>query len=106
MTAKTILIIPIPWYRRDQYDRLQAACTDGHRLPAAYDKWLNAAQTGFEELSKKGRIVRKVDFDLDAFLAWCKLRGVNIDSRARQHFSSSIAIEAYKAEHPEITGID
>jgi hypothetical protein len=60
-------------------------------LSASYDQWLSNAEKGAEEFRLKGRDVRKIDLDVDAFLIWCKRRALDINSNACIEFVSEIA---------------
>lgn len=76
------------WYREDQYQRIRREMSDGHVLHDTYGEWLKASlqyEAGFKSAGK--RAVR-VDFDIDAFLAWCSALNLRPDNQARMRWGS------------------
>jgi hypothetical protein len=93
--------IGLPWYRRDIYSDLRKIFVDGHRLPPAYDQWLEDAEASFAQLQVYGGLVMKVHLDPRHFSFWCEKRHIPMDFRARQQFAMEMARE-HAAKVPSV----
>jgi len=86
----------IPWYRRADWSWIVAVMDDADRLPASYDAWLAKAEQVIQNVEREGGIAVKAHLDPDAFPAWCRERGLNVDARARMQYASWVAAEAHR----------
>jgi hypothetical protein len=84
--------IGFPWYRREVYQDLRQLFVDGDRLPAAYDQWLQTAQSGASQIEAQGGKIVKVYVDPRHFNYWCQKRQLPMDFRARQQFAAAMAL--------------
>lgn len=89
----------IPWYTRNNYNRILEVMEDRHALPPTYDQWLHRAEAVFEKLKDNGFAVYRVDIDPDSFVAWCRARGLNVDSNARTEFANEHADFLTRQKH-------
>lgn len=85
------------WIRREDYPRYLSLCVDAANLPPTHEKWLYAANKGVERLSRAGIEVFRVEVDLDEFVAWCRTKGLNVDSEARTSYANEIAATQLRA---------
>jgi hypothetical protein len=83
-----VSIVGIAWYKREDYERLKLLFTDGDKLHATYDDWLNGAERLLNQLRRDGQAFQKVYIDPDTFPGWCAARGLDVDAKARVRFSS------------------
>jgi hypothetical protein len=82
--------IGVPWFPRQGFDELRAVMTDGHAIPDTFAEWDRMAQARFKELKKThaGIRVQKVIMEKDSFLAFCKDRGLQPDTRGRAEYAA------------------
>ncbi len=83
--------VGLAWYKREDYGRILKIMEDADTLPATYDRWLKAAETGERELTSKGHVVVRAIIDPDEFVAWCAGHDLKVDSKARQAFAAEFA---------------
>jgi hypothetical protein len=88
--------IGMAWYDAADYPQILALMTDADRLPASYNEWLQRARNGEKELLAKGSVVIRAVIKPDAFCAWCALRGLKFDAKARTLFASEEAARQVK----------
>jgi hypothetical protein len=84
--------VGIIWYRREEdYVRLKGMYSDGDVLPDTFAEWLKTAKNTFDTLTLEGLDCVKVYIRGEAFRAWCKRKGFEMDSRARARYCSELA---------------
>jgi len=83
--------VGVPWFRRDDYNRVRDVMVDAHALPASFDVWLIHAENMWQEILRLGAVPIRIHIDVDRFLAWCKHRNTRPDCSARKTFASEIA---------------
>lgn len=86
-----IEIVGMVWYRREEYDSAIAVMADRAKLSTSYHVWLNNAETGEKRLRREGKTVVRAYIDPKTFPDWCRTRGLNIDSHARNRFAAEVA---------------
>lgn len=90
-----ITIVGIPWYEPSSYQQVTALMEDGHNLPATFEHFLVQAVSAENRLKGKGyRVVRAVIRPGD-FEAWCRSRGLNVNSDGRKQFASWTAAQVH-----------
>jgi hypothetical protein len=59
--------------------------SDRDQMESDYEEWRANAEVQVAGLRAQGQDVRKIDIELDEFVAWCKSKEVpvNADSRSR-----------------------
>ncbi len=95
MNHAQVQYVGFPWYKKRNYKKLMKIFTDSHLLHDSYEEWLDAAEEKFHSLVSQGLVVEKVDVDPTTFPAWCKARGLNIDSKARVEFANEFVARKY-----------
>ncbi len=85
------------WVKPEDWKRHVSLCVDGANLPTTYEKWRYGTEKAIDTFAKQGWEIVKVHVDLDEFAAWCKLKGLNIDSQARMGYANEIAAAQVRA---------
>lgn len=85
--------VGFPWYTREDYPRVLEVMADAARLPRTFDAWEAKAQQGVQAELDKGRIPVKAELKADLFVAWCQVRGLNVDSAGRLAWANEVARE-------------
>ncbi|WP_163370961.1 hypothetical protein [Endozoicomonas acroporae] len=96
MTTKPVYLMPVAWYKKEDYQRLKTIFDDGDQLHDRFEEWLHAAEQSIKLGTGKGYTVVQVNIDPDTFPEWCRSRGLNINSEARTKFINTIAAEQAK----------
>lgn len=76
------------WYQPNDYERLKQIFSDGDKLPATYEQWLQKAENGIAQLRRDGHVIVKVNLNPDTFIEWCRVRGLDVNSDSRRRFAS------------------
>lgn len=88
---RQIQILGMVWYKPEHFDRLMGMFEDRDKLHGTYAQWLAAAEHGYRLYSSQGTRVVRVCIDPDQFAEWCKAKGANLDSTARNAFVNEVA---------------
>jgi hypothetical protein len=80
--------IGIPWYRRDDYAAILDIMEDRELLPRTFDAWQKGAEEAVRDLVPPGVPWYRAHIDPKNFRAWCMLRGLKFDARARGEFAA------------------
>ena len=91
-------VIGVPWFKRDQYQRIQEVMADAHLLPSTFDKWLDRAEDLIKDIRRLGSRPLRVHIDPDVFAEWCRLQDCRPDGKARLEFARVIAEEQLSAQ--------
>jgi hypothetical protein len=87
--------IGLAWFDREQWQRLTEVVPDRSELDDTYDQWERSAKETMKNLRRSGQAVEKVPIRIEELLAWCTLRGVAPDGKARSQFASEILQRKY-----------
>lgn len=90
-TAEQPSIQAMVWYKEEHWDILKEMFTDGHMLPPSYQEWLKRAEAMQADAQAAGDAVIKVYIDPETFPAWCKEKGVEMNSEARSQLAIEVA---------------
>ena len=85
------LIAALPWYHRNDYPALLKLFNDPDEQGATYDLWLVHAEAIESQLRGAGFSVARIWIRPVPFAAWCKVRNVSPDQRARVTFATEAA---------------
>ena len=85
------------WVKQADWARYVTLCIDRSNLPASYEKWLYSANKAAQTFARHGWEIVKVEVDLDAFLVWCKRRGLDVDGKARTEYANEVAAAQVRA---------
>ena len=83
-------------FREEDYDRARNMLEDGRRLPADYAEWQALTKQSMESAKAMGYTLVMAYIDLNTFPAWCRSRGLNLDSRACADFANAYAAARYQ----------
>jgi hypothetical protein len=86
MTNGSARRIGLPWYRREDYQRIREMMTDPHTLAPTYETWLAAAENNEAVGREAGLQVRRILIEPDAFAQWCAEKGVEPNGAARRDY--------------------
>jgi len=81
-------VLGVAWYRREQWNRLLEISSDRDQLEDTHEEWEPSAEKRFEELSRPGFPIRKVDIDVEELLSWCGSQDRPVDGEARAEFTA------------------
>lgn len=72
---------------------------DAETLPAFYSEWFSDAKKVERLYKGRGDIVERIYLDPDTFPEWCRARGLNVDSAARNRFAAEAVAIKYGNQH-------
>jgi hypothetical protein len=90
--------IGLAWFDRAQWQRLAEVVPDRNELDDTFEAWERSARKALKEFEHSGQLIEKVPIRVDELLAWCVLRGVVPDGKARSDFVSEILQKKYRNE--------
>jgi hypothetical protein len=90
-SREPIRAVGIPWFNRDDYQRILRIMVDADKLPATYEAWYYRAERTERESKRSGVIVVRAIIDPDEFVKWCAKEGLNVDANARIRFGAEYA---------------
>jgi hypothetical protein len=93
-------VVGIAWYYRGDYPRILRIMTDADDLPATYDAWIRSAEQVERQLKRNGLAVMHVIIEPDAFLDWCRSRGIAPNAQARSTYSSEETKRLHQTSRP------
>jgi hypothetical protein len=99
-----VTAIGMVWYRLEDYDAIRRIMADREKLPDTFSEWRMKAETGEKTLRRAGHIVVRAFIDPETFPDWCRARGLDIDTQARNRFAAEIAEETVERSHGEAGG--
>lgn len=88
MSRVKVIVIGVPWYRKDDYERVRALMIDASRLPGSYGQWRHAALKLVERIRSEGHRPIRVPLDPDEFIRWCLANELDLNANARTMFAA------------------
>ena len=82
------MIVGIAWFRAEQYEMLRALAADSDKMANTYEEWLANITKTMDHLRQNGMVVRRVDVEVTALVAWCEQRGIPLDGKARSIYAA------------------
>ena len=92
------LRIGLAWFDREQWQRLTEVVPDRSELDDTYDQWERNAKKAMKGLKRSGQSVERVLVRIDELLAWCAVKGVVPDGKARSQFASEMLQKKYRGK--------
>ena len=93
--------VSLPWFHdRAHYNHCKQALAK-HSSMLPYDDWLDRTQQAVQQLRDQGVVVNLIEFDLKAFLSWCKANKIKPDAQARAGYVSIVAGERDARGNPD-----
>lgn len=74
----------IAWYEEKDYAELRSLFADGAEFPDSYDEWLAGAEEDERLATLRGLEIVRVVIEPAPFAAWCKLKKIRPDAKARE----------------------
>ena len=87
--------IGVAWFDRDQWQRLAEVVPDRNELDDTFQQWERSAKKALAELERRGQMVEKVPIKIDELLAWCTLRGLTPNGKARSEYVIELMQKKY-----------
>lgn len=87
--------IGVAWFDREQWQRLTDLVPDRKELDDTFQQWERGAKKTVQELKRQRELVEKVPIKIDELLAWCTLRGLTPDGKARSEYVIELLQKKY-----------
>lgn len=81
--------VAMPWYRAEEWPRLQAISEDASDASLTYEQWLSYATKSMQALRRRRVQVIKVDVTASQLQSWAKKKGLPINGKTRTAFAIS-----------------
>jgi hypothetical protein len=89
-------LLPVVWFRREDYDRIRLIVDDPDNFPDSFDEWLDLADRQFAHWLRATNVrVEKVIIDPDGFAAFCTQTEIEADACARVGYAVAILDRKY-----------
>lgn len=85
------------WYRLEDYEAAVAIMEDRNQLPETYAAWRIKAEQSEKQMQRIGWITTRAYINTTDFLAWCRVRNLNLNAEARNQFANSVALDAARS---------
>lgn len=92
--------VALPWYEREDYERLWDLAHDKAEMPRDYDAWHAAATRVINEWLARGRALEIVTVRPDEFLSWLDTQGLPNTAAARLRYVEERASRASPSNTP------
>ena len=100
MFGDTYTTLGLPWCRREDWDEFVRVLEDSHQFrDLSYDEWLKGAERAFEDATRVGVRVEKVEIRPDDLVRWCRVNGQNVNSGTCTLMAMNIADAIYSDRH-------
>lgn len=80
--------VGIPWFEPHDYPAIRAMMLDRDRLPLTHAEWLQKVQGLEQQIIARGHRAVRVPLHPQRFAAWCAIRNLQIDAKARSTFAA------------------
>lgn len=92
--------VAMPWYSRDDFNRLAEIAQDGDSAPASYDDWKRQAEKVAAQYLANGKALQLVTVHVDELMAWLKERNLPNTTANRIRF-----VEAKVASPDQVNAV-
>jgi hypothetical protein len=96
MVRMQIRGVVMPWFRREDYDRIRKIMEGGDKWLRDYNEWETRAERQAKDAEVQGYVVERVYVDPDDFEAWCAAGDHKADSIGRQRYAVERAAAKFK----------
>lgn len=86
--------VALPWYEREDFQRLWELAHDRDEMPSDYDEWHRQAIAVVNAWLARGRALQIVTIRPDEFMAWLDSKGLPNTAASRRRYVESKATEA------------
>ncbi len=80
-------ICSIPYYRKDQYNRLREVSIDKENFSISYEEMMTVTASKQKEMENKGFKVVIIDIDIEELVEWCNSQCVTLNPESRTRFT-------------------
>jgi len=91
--------VGLAWYRQEDFARIKAMMSDAGKLHDTWADWHAAAQQTEDAYRGMGYTVVRALLIPEDFMAFCRLRGLDVNAQARTEFANSVAIKQHGNTH-------
>ena len=84
------MVLGFAWFDRQQWHRLTEVVDDRSELDDTFEQWERSALDALRTLERQGQLAEKVHIDVDAFVSWCKAKGLAINGASRAEYASFV----------------
>jgi hypothetical protein len=81
-------VIGFAWFELEQWQKLQSALGVNARPDGSYVDWVRQARHVMDAHIAAGYDVRKVNINVDEYLAWCRYKGIALSVAAQDQFAT------------------
>ena len=78
--------IGVPWFTREEWEKLLTVADDREDLPDRYEDWLHRTSEQFEFRVAHGHPLVKVHVRVEELVPWCRAERRRINAAARNAF--------------------
>jgi hypothetical protein len=90
--------IGVAWFDREQWLRLTEVVPNRNELDDTFQQWERNAKKTLEDLERRRQLVEKVPIKVDELLAWCTLRGLTPNGKARSEYVIELMQKKYETK--------
>ncbi len=91
MSGPPAMAVAIPWYRKEDWERLLEIFEDSDELHGTFEEWRNDAGQLESRFRSEGLVVQRVYIDPETFAGWCRDNGLRVGASAHSRFASEFA---------------
>ncbi|MDP2923461.1 MAG: hypothetical protein Q8O30_07060 [Candidatus Omnitrophota bacterium] len=92
------IVVGVGYYSRQDWERFLASASDREKLEDTYDEWLELYHKTIRDMKAAGIEPRKVSFNLDELLEYCKKKRLKNNSEVRAKFFSELTKQGRSAK--------
>ncbi|HUS93041.1 MAG TPA: hypothetical protein VM695_14375 [Phycisphaerae bacterium] len=83
------VLVPVPWYKPSEWERLEEIAPDLKQRYESYEQWHAGMTRAMDRLRRDGKTPVKVEIEVEDLLAWCRTAGRPVDSAARAEYAAA-----------------
>jgi hypothetical protein len=84
------MVVGFAWFDRQQWHRLSEVVDDRNELDDTFEQWERSALEALRSLERQGQRAEKVYIDVEAFVFWCKGKGLPVNGPSRAEYVSFV----------------
>jgi len=87
------MVVGFAWFDRQQWHRLTEVVDDRNELDDTFEQWERSALDALRTLERSRQRAEKVHIDVEAFVSWCKGKGLPVNGPSRAEYVSFVLQE-------------
>jgi hypothetical protein len=84
------MVVGCAWFERTQWQRLTEVVANRNELDDTFEQWERSALDALRTLERQGQRVEKVYIDVEAFVSWCRAKGLPVNGASRAQYVSIV----------------